>query len=64
MNKIQNFTDFNEGVLNRSKDPIIEYKKVDDKFYKRNPSGGKWVEITKGEYESHKRTDKSGKFTE
>ena len=62
MNKIQNFTDFNEGF--RSKYPIIEYKKEDGKFYKRNPSGGKWVEITKGEYESHKRTDKSGKFTE
>lgn len=31
-------------------DPVIEYKEEKGKFYKRNPKGGKWVEITKSEY--------------
>lgn len=37
------WTGFEEDIK-ESKDPIIEYKKENGKFYKRNPSGGKWVE--------------------
>ena len=48
----------------KSKNPIIEYKKENDKFYKRNPSGGDWVEITEIEYINYKKNDKTGKFTD
>lgn len=34
----------------------IEYKTDKDKFFKRNPKGGKWVEISKSEYDLKKST--------
>ena len=55
---------FNEkmDIFKKSKDPIIEYKKENNKFYKRNPSGGDWVEISEDEYLHYKKYDKTGKF--
>jgi hypothetical protein len=68
---IQSFGLFKENLnisdvikRKKSKDPIIEYKKENDKFYKRNPSGGDWVEITEIEYINYKENDKTGKFTD
>lgn len=62
-----NFNNFNEKInlfKKEKPEPIIEYKKENDKFYKRNPSGGKWVEITERQYMYYKVNDKNGKFTE
>jgi len=70
-NNIQSFGEFKENLnisdvikRKKSKDPIIEYKKDNDKFYKRNPSGGDWVEITEIEYLNYRKNDKTGKFTD
>ncbi len=46
MKRIKNFKIFEDSI----KDPKIEYKKENSKFYKRNPSGGKWVEIPEKQY--------------
>ena len=40
--------------VTEDKNPIVAYKEEDGKYYKQNPTGGKWVEITKSEYESKK----------
>lgn len=65
---IQSFVEFNENLnvikRKKSKDPIIEYKKENEKFYKRNPSGGDWIEISENEYLYYKEYDKTGKFTD
>lgn len=70
-NIIQKFKEFNEksnisDVIKhkKSKEPFIEYKKKNDKFYKRNPSGGDWIEISENEYLSYKKYDKTGRFTD
>jgi hypothetical protein len=52
-----------DDILNEGKEPIIEYKEEDGKYYICNPSDGDWVEISKKEYDNYKVTDKKGKFT-
>lgn len=37
----------------KSKEPKIEYRKDGRRHFKRNPSGGKWVEISKKEYDNN-----------
>ena len=43
---------FNEE-FSKIENPKIEYKEENNKYWKRNPSGGKWVEINKYELDKN-----------
>lgn len=40
----------NRFSVKESNDPKIQYKKENNKYFMRNPKGGKWVEISKEYY--------------
>lgn len=47
----------NEFFGGEGKTPKINYKEVKGKYYKQNPSGGKWVEVTEKEYNDNMGLD-------